>query len=187
MTYETLLHGRAIVSDKSDKASRHIVMLDRFGLHRMTIVAVEHPGGHHFAITPGDCLVIRLAALARLAGTESGQSAVFSGPTAVQRHRLDLMLRILDCLEIPTGPTPTLRHVAKTVVYPGRDQGRAIEWKCSSERRQTQRLLNGAVLLMRGGYRELLTGRIGGAGRASITGAIGQFPGGENILRDYRR
>lgn len=72
-----------------------------------------------------------------------------------------LLLRILDRLAGPETCLPTLRTIAMDVVYPHSQFGRVIEWKSSSERRQTQRLVSEARFLMKAGYRDLLKGRMG--------------------------
>ena len=77
-------------------------------------------------------------------------------PTNYQRRRLELLLAILDSQFLPDGRRRTLRQLAQKIIYPGSDLGRAIEWKSSSQRRHTQRLVNEAHHLMREGYRALL-------------------------------
>ena len=53
-------------------------------------------------------------------------------------------------------PIGVPRLVREKTSYPRSDLGRAIEWKSSSERRHTQRLVSEAHHLMRQGYRALL-------------------------------
>jgi len=77
-------------------------------------------------------------------------------PTNYQRRRLELLLSLLDSQFLPDGRRRTLRQLAQTVIYPRSDLGRAIEWKSSSERRHTQRLVSEANHMMRQGYRTLL-------------------------------
>ncbi|MGE8134106.1 DUF2285 domain-containing protein [Novosphingobium subterraneum] len=171
---QTILIGRTIISDFSDGHDRHLVLADRNGLHRITIVTPEHPYGHHVAIMPDDYWAIRLAVLEQFAGNASLGTFGCLHPTTAQRRRLTLMLKVLDCLNATKLPKPTLRGIAEAVLYPRHDLGRAIEWKCSSERRQTQRLLNSARYLMQGGYRELLKGRLAGPGGKHTASAISQ-------------
>lgn len=171
---QTILIGRAIVSDFSDGHDRHLVLADRNGLHRVTVVSPDHANGHHVAIVPDDCLAIRLAALEQFVGNGSPAAIGCLQPTAAQRHRLTLMLQVLDRLNATELPKPTLRDIAEAVLYPRHDLGRAIEWKCSSERRQTQRLVNSARYLMQGGYRQLLKGRLAGPGSKNTASAISQ-------------
>uniref|UniRef100_UPI00053F1A81 DNA -binding domain-containing protein n=1 Tax=Sphingomonas sp. Ant H11 TaxID=1564113 RepID=UPI00053F1A81 len=84
-------------------------------------------------------------------------------PTAFQRRRLDLLLDILDMLLTPpSAPRPTSHEIARRLIYPGMTIGRGMEWKSSTERRRTQRLINEALALMHGGYRALLRGVVGG-------------------------
>lgn len=160
--------NRAIVGDFSDGSGRHLVLGDRHGRHRQLIrTSGTRPDAGYFVAADGH-LTMRLAAIARFhkpacreAGTK-GRSSL--RPTDYQKHRLVLMLRILDRLAGPDGPPPTLRNVAMDIVYPKSQFDRAIEWKSSSERRQTQRLVNEARYLMRTGYRYLLKGRTGRSG-----------------------
>lgn len=81
-------------------------------------------------------------------------------PTLFQRRRLNLLLDILDRLQ--AAPVQATSHeIAQTLIYPGMTIGRGMEWKSSTERRRTQRLIGEAVALMRGGYRALLRGAVG--------------------------
>lgn len=156
---ESILLGRSIVSDISDRGDRHLVLTDSTAIHRLMVVSPDHRAGHHVAIVPDDCWGIRRAALDQFVGGNSGDGIGRLQPTSAQHHRLILMLRILDYLNATEPPEPTLRSIAETVLFPRRDLGRAIEWKCSSERRQTQRLVSSARQLMQGGYRQLLKGK----------------------------
>jgi len=81
-------------------------------------------------------------------------------PSDLQKHRLTIMLRILDCLVPADGHQPSIREIAMKAVFPWADFGRSIEWKASSARRQTQRLTNEAIYMAEGGYRNLLNGDI---------------------------
>lgn len=75
------------------------------------------------------------------------------------------MLAILDHLVGATDKEVTIRSLAETFVFPGTGSGRSIEWKTSSSRRQTQRLVREAIAMTNGGYRKLLNGSIRGADR----------------------
>ncbi len=77
-------------------------------------------------------------------------------PTAYQQYRLKLLVAVLDMVNPPTGEAATTYRVARTLVYPHMKNCSSAEWKSSSERRQTQRLIDEALTLMRGGYRSLL-------------------------------
>lgn len=161
-------------------SDRHVILADQYGLHRITILEARHSGSHHVVLVPGDCLVMQLAALARLAGRVPTLPALPLYPTAAQRHRLCQLLRVLDAIEEVESPGPTLRRIAETILYPGRDLGRAIEWKCSSERRQTQRVLKHAIRMMECGFRSLHAGRCGMPYRGDCSDAISSWQGSGN-------
>src|SRR3546814_424331 len=72
-----------------------------------------------------------------------------------------MMLAILDLLQEPGGAGVTSHDVARLIIYPRLSVGRGAEWKSSSERRRTQRLIEEARGLMQGGYRALLAGPAG--------------------------
>lgn len=178
---ETILLERTIVADFSHGSDRHLVLNDRNGLLRVTIVAPDHPGGHYVAIVPDGCWTSRVAAFMQFAEKRSPPAASCLHPTTAQRNRLNLKLQILDCLDATEQPKPTLRQIAATILYPRHDLGRAIEWKGSSRRRQTQRWVNSAQHLMQGGYRALLMGRISHPVRTDNARKINQPPGRQTI------
>ena len=82
-------------------------------------------------------------------------------PTSFQRRRLNLLLDILDMMQTPDGQ-PTSHEIACRLVYRNTTIGRGQEWKSSSERRRTLRLIRQAQDLMNGGYRSLLQGIVKG-------------------------
>ncbi|MBO6767380.1 MAG: DUF2285 domain-containing protein [Erythrobacter sp.] len=84
----------------------------------------------------------------------------FLRPTPFQRHRLGRMLTILDAVARLGGENVTNRQIASAAIYPGVEFGSALEWKSSSHRRQTQRLLAEARHMAESGYRKLLMGRL---------------------------
>lgn len=76
-------------------------------------------------------------------------------PTAQQRRRLILMLRALDGWQAHAS----YREIAAVLLDPlVRSQSRR-EWLTSSHRAQIIRLVRDAIRRMRGGYRDLLSGR----------------------------
>lgn len=170
---EAILRGRMVMSDYCDGADRHLVLTDNNGFHRLMITEPDNPGGHHAAILPDDCWSMRMAAALQFFGKGPSLPIDCLRPTAIQRHRLIQMLQVLDCLDAPERLKPSLRQIAETILYPRQDLGRAAEWKCSSQRRQTQRLVTGARRFMQGGYCELLKGRISPVLSRSCAGAIG--------------
>ena len=104
----------------------------------------------------------------RLAGAAPRRQRPGCRPTAFQRNRLNLLLDILDMLQA-LGGRPTSHTVARSLVYPGMTVGRGVEWKSSSQRRRTQRLIDEARSLMNGGYRLLLRGESIGATKARLS------------------
>lgn len=81
-------------------------------------------------------------------------------PSDYQKCRLTVLLKILDAMQLPGGRIATTREIAKKAIYPYSNFGRAAEWKTSSQRRQTQRLITEARGLVDGGYRFLLKGKM---------------------------
>lgn len=120
-------------------------------------------------INPDERRDARIAALASLDGWRNArftqENSRVHGPTDYQRHRLNLMLAILDHLGGATDKAFTIRELAETVLFPGGRFGRSIEWKTSSSRRQTQRLAREAIDMANGGYRKLLNGQVRGTDR----------------------
>ncbi len=92
----------------------------------------------------------------RLSGAPPARRGQLFKPTAYQQYRLKLLVAVLDMVNPPTGEAATTYRVARTLVYPHMKNCSSAEWKSSSERRQTQRLIDEALTLMRGGYRSLL-------------------------------
>jgi hypothetical protein len=158
------LTGLEPVATWSDGASRHLV-IDANG-HRHRILLWRAVPTHPLAILlPQTCDIVRIAAAeavrALLAGCPS-RGAVDPGPSAFQRQRLALLVKILDA--VLAGQT--VRTIGTTLVAPRLAGIGAAAWKASSERRRVQRMIGEAKALVRGGYRALLAGgsgsRIGG-------------------------
>lgn len=95
---------------------------------------------------------LRAITLARqwLCGSR-GSDAPQGDLSPFQAARFDLMLRLLDA----HGAGATLRELAY-LAYPAMPDLPASQWKTSSERRGTHRLLEQALRLRDGGYRDLL-------------------------------
>lgn len=108
--------------------------------------------------TPDRHWRLRRCALGRLYNLlNDGRTAgwdTIDRPSAYQRHRLDLLLRLLDARR--AHPATSMRELAEAVVFPGGRFDRAIDWTTSAERRQVHRLLSTAEALVAGGYRQLL-------------------------------
>ncbi|WP_375713674.1 DUF2285 domain-containing protein [Sphingobium sp. BS19] len=115
-----------------------------------------------YVIVRDDAIELRQNVMRRLDRRLTGAPPMrpLSGlqPTAFQRQRLSMLLDILDAVLGHEGGRMTTHEIARRHVYRGLRIGRGDEWKSSSERRRTQRLIDEAIALMRGGYRRLLRG-----------------------------
>jgi Uncharacterized conserved protein (DUF2285) len=80
--------------------------------------------------------------------------------TSFQHSRLALMLRIIDFLAEASDISNPVRETARHIAFSHSVFANANEWKTSSERRRTQRLMDGAAYLASEGYRDLLHGRL---------------------------
>lgn len=149
--------GLHIANEANNNEGRHLIFEGKCRRYRILIKPawLELGGGY---IIPDDPWVeTRISAIRDFnKALEGAETLRPTGPTKYQRRRLELLLAILDSQLLPDGRRRTLRQLAQTVIYPRSDLGRAIEWKSSSERRHTQRLVCEAHHLMREGYRALL-------------------------------
>lgn len=143
---------------------RHLILFGEGEWHRLWL-RIDDPGVSLAGLILRDGLIdLRRAAAARFdswLGGATGRAPPGFLPTDYQAGRLDIMLAILDLLQGPDGDRVTSHDVARRIVYPGLSVGRGAEWKSSSERRRTQRLIEEARALMQGGYRALLAGPSG--------------------------
>jgi hypothetical protein len=163
---DRLIASFDIANDFTDTSGRHLVLKRTFARYRLVL----RPAGTHrdigYVIEPDDWLGLRLAAISALHRASTSDDRPITkqsfAPSPYQRHRLALMLRILDCIDRHSSGSVTTREIAEQVVYPRSKLGRAAEWKVSSERRNTQRLSAEAHNMMEMGYRHLLKGRLGG-------------------------
>jgi hypothetical protein len=101
---------------------------------------------------------MRLHALGALHAALGHSAAAPLAVSSYKQHRLRLLLRVLDCIDNARGISGITRHVAQSVVFPDASLDRNANWKTSSRRRQTQRLINEAQSLAGGGYLGLLNG-----------------------------
>ncbi|OZA90615.1 MAG: hypothetical protein B7X76_03650 [Azorhizobium sp. 39-67-5] len=135
---------------------RHLVLQDQEGAHRVWLRGLR-AGTRMAALVPlDDDVLLRLAGLLRLRRRLEGRAA---GPvprawtiTARLRKRLVLMVRGLD----GHLAGASYREIAQVLYGPGAIA--AYEWKTSSLRGQTIRLVKDAAVTMEGGYRKLLRG-----------------------------
>ena len=157
--FETALNARTILTEAETETGRHMVLAGRRARHRLLMMHSSARDGYFF---PGDnSLSVRLAALGAFHDHGDRQalgSRTALKPTAYQRHRLSLLLAILDRMQQPSSEPATVRHVVRDLMFSGLEHERAIEWKTSSHRRQAQRLIAEARRMMATGYRDLLRG-----------------------------
>ena len=149
--------GLHIANEATNRQGRHMVFEGKYRRCRILIKSARLGLESGYIIRNDPWVEVRISAIRdfnkALEGAESLRS---KRPTNYQRRRLELLLAILDSQFLPDGRRRTLRQLAQKIIYPGSDLGRAIEWKSSSQRRHTQRLVSEAHHLMREGYRALL-------------------------------
>ena len=149
--------GLHIANEATNHEGRHIIFEGKCRRYRILIkpARLGLEGGYIIQYDPW--LEARISAIWDFNKALEGAEILRpTRPTSYQRRRLELLLAILDSKFLPDGRRRTLRQMAQTIIYPRSELGRAIEWKSSSERRHTQRLISEAHHLMRQGYRALL-------------------------------
>ena len=154
------IRGTILQRDIAIGEVRYLVLRANFGAHRIQLTAEARLRVPSITLGLDASLLTRLGCLAALA---SGKPDVplRLRPTPCQAARLGLMLAVLDRLEDDANGAANLRAIARELAFPGVDlPARAIEWKSSSIRRQTQRLVATAKRLRDVGYRHLLQGRV---------------------------
>lgn len=157
----SILRHYELLQDRSTSQGRHLVLGDGKRHHRILFL---HPcsAGRGYLVPQDRWVRSRLAAIDAFdrsyRQSNSARSNDLLSPSPHQRRRLTLLLNILDVMHRSDSGIATTREITKRVVYPNADLGRAIEWKSSSYRRQTQRLIKEARFLVEGGYRWLLKG-----------------------------
>ena len=148
-----------LIAKRASNAGDHLVLADTGARHRLLVMASARLGGDNYLIPQDQSVPIRLAALDAFHRCVDGSAVPTKRyplrPTTYQSRRLHLLLAILDNLaRAPEGVT--LREIAGTLVYRGLSAQRAIDWKSSSQRRQTQRLVAEARRMASHGYLDLL-------------------------------
>lgn len=144
--------------DRETGTGRHLVLETRHGRHRLLVTRSDAAPSY---LLPADATAaIRLVATCAFHSVNAGDGSPSERPplrpSPYQRHRLALLLAILDRIDDDGRELPTLRDLARDVVFPGLDGGSAIAWKTSSHRRQVQRLASEARRMALVGFRELL-------------------------------
>lgn len=136
---------------------RHLV-LDIPGVRHRLHVLVDAPHAPLVILLPplGDPLRVAACDAARrmFAGLSMAEPAAAMRPSALQRQRLALLLRVLDA----SLAGASNREIGLRIVYPWLTAIDALAWKSMSERRQVQRLVAEARNLAASCYRDLLRG-----------------------------
>lgn len=149
-----------IVAEKRNSRGRHLVLERQGRRSRLSVVAPEPGTGPSYLLSADPALDIRLAALQVICDRPSGRSrSPASGclrPSPYQSFRFRLMLKILDAAGSAPGEFPSMRELADILGRSYEADQRAIDWKSSSTRRQTQRLVAEARRMAASGYRDLL-------------------------------
>ena len=148
-----------LIAKRTSNAGDHLVLAGGGARHRLLVMASARLGGDTYLIPQDQSVPIRLAALDAfhccVAGSAVPTKRYPLRPTTYQSQRLRLLLTILDTLG-RAHEGVTLREIAETLVYRGLSAQRAIDWKSSSQRRQTQRLIAEARRMASHGYLGLL-------------------------------
>ena len=147
-----------IAADHYGHDGRHMVIASPDGPHRLWLREVK-PEAPLAIIIPADRNFAQRIAAAlrferRLRGAVSGQLPPGYRPTAFQRNRLFLLLNLLDAEQAGASR----RAMASSLRYRNSTPMGRAEWKGSSQRRRTPRMIDEAKHMMVGGYRQLLLG-----------------------------
>ena len=149
-----------VIAEQRGPDKHHLVLAGADGRHRLLVIASSQQSIGGYLVPRDGSLPIRLAALEAFHACVGGKIATAARhrllPTAYQSHRLHLLLAILDVLGMASNGKVTLRDMASKLVYRGLAHERAIDWKSSSQRRHTQRLVAEAHRMASRGYRDLL-------------------------------
>lgn len=164
LKFDQIIAGRAALLDRTIDGLRHLVLATPDGPLRLCLDNSQPDAALNCVIHTDGLIDVRITALQwfhkSLRGSPSGPGPKCLFPTPFQRSRLDVMLRILDYLADNAGNPNPIREIGQLIVYPRTKFASAAEWKTSSERRRTQRLVNEAKSLVNGGYRTLLKGEL---------------------------
>lgn len=136
----------------------HCVLGDRDGPHHIWLRTADPDREQAFIVPRDRASSLRHRASlrldSRLAGRASPRGCATLTATAFQRRRLTMLLGILDALAAD-GEAITMHRIASMLVYPRLSLPRGSAWKSSNERRRTRRLVDEAIALRDGGYRDL--------------------------------
>jgi hypothetical protein len=155
-----LLARVEILFNGETEDGRYLILAAADGVHRLLLPATCTADTLSYLVHGDLHMGLRIAAIRRfqtfLAGGVASRETRRDVPSRHQRARLETMLRILDALDSVGGARPSLRDIAGTILYPGQNFPRAIEWKSSSERRQASRMVHEAIMMRDRSYRTLL-------------------------------
>lgn len=144
-----------LTADYDAADGRHLVY-DIAGVRHRWRVLAGSPAMPLVILMPplGDALRAAACDAARrmFAGLSLAEPASVMRPSALQRQRLTLLLRILDA----SLAGASNREIGLRLVYPWLAATDALAWKATSERRRVQRLVAEARELATSGYRDLL-------------------------------
>jgi len=159
-TLPPLITGsRRIVASNADRRGISLVADGERARHRVRLLAnTGRSGEPRFALHADQWVNERFAALAALLRQAIPVHPFL--PTPFRRERLVRMLAILDLLDLPSDKPATVRQIAQEVTFRGLPSLRAAEWKASSQRRHTQRLIAEAEAMRDRGYLKLLLGQV---------------------------
>jgi hypothetical protein len=145
----------AALVDFSVAGTRHLVFDIAGARHRFRLADGDR-GGLAILLPPlGNALSAAACDAARrmFARLSTSEPVRILHPSALQRQRLALLLRVLDA---SLGGASN-REIGTRIVYPWLAGTDAVAWKATSERRRVQRLVDEAQGLAASAYRDLLT------------------------------
>ncbi len=149
-----------ILVDRELETGRYLILADKGGPHRLWLRPGPADRSLAYVIVRDDDTDLRQAVVRRferrMAGMPDLRPPPGLWPTPFQRQRLSMLLDILDAAGTRGEDRLTTHEIARRHVYAGLQVGKGSEWKSSSQRRRTQRLVEEARALMEGGYRRLL-------------------------------
>ncbi|WP_066798549.1 DNA -binding domain-containing protein [Sphingomonas soli] len=150
------LPGISATAEFAVAGMRHLVFDIAGTRHRFEVREADR-GALAILLPPlGNALATAACDAARrmLAGLRMAETVRVMRPSALQRQRLALLLRVLDA----SLGGATNRAIGTQIVYPWLAGTDAIAWKATSERRRVQRLVDEAHGLAASAYRDMLIG-----------------------------
>jgi Uncharacterized conserved protein (DUF2285) len=147
-----------ILSDHTANDERHVVIAGDKGHHRIPLLDIRSESQLAVILPISVELALGLASAARfdrlLRCVPTGHLWEYQ-PTSFKRNRLVLQLGLLDAEVVGASR----REMASALLYRNSTPMGRAEWKGSSQRRRTHRMIDEAKYMMAHGYRNLLLGR----------------------------